>query len=560
MKRRVLLLLATALVAAIVVNGADHNDPNAVNAIFSDHKPSGADLYDMFGYPADDKTGGEKVVLALTFADAPATGKLDPDLLYRILVYPSPRPVRPSSWNQSVGSYLSFLKAVDQRFDTWSHAEVRVTTNGKGQAKLSFVGFPGGNFSAIVPENVAASAKAPKGDRILMYVGGRDDAFFNDLPGFFRSINYGPEFYKINVTDPNDMREFPIPKTLLLLEGNALFNDPPDPAEVNPQKWNLPKPPYTWKGNRYYKDAQGNYRFAYTGKDARAGMNVNAIILEIPLSYITKRPQSDRLVNVWGESWVLKAADKIEMISDRSGFIDKVGAWFSDMFSDEGGFDEKLEHYKRVDTDGLPFADAALSERHDDRQLGADNFILGPHFVNRFGHLGWGFGPSVTALGLPTCFDHSGVTVSTLRFYRNPLEAFPRVKKCFFQELNMPPGVNWNPKGLNIPLRTAAEIFIPNVNSIDMDTTGAWPFGRRFEDQVATRFLSIFLDHTKMCGSAKCNLETLGSQALWNSAPILPKAPPNPLYNDKPFLKNFPYMPPPWPTSGYSGYTGTGGK
>ena len=27
-----------------------------------------------------------------------------------------------------------------------------------------------------------------------------------------------------------------------------------------------------------------------------------------------------------------------------------------------------------------------------------------------------------------------------------------------------------------------------------MDTTGTWPFGRRLEDQVATRFLSVFLD------------------------------------------------------------------
>jgi len=170
--------------------------------------------------------------------------------------------------------------------------------------------------------------------------------------------------------------------------------------------------------------------------------------------------------------------------------------------------------------------------------------------VNRFGHLGWGFAPSITALGVPTCFDHRGVTVSTIKFYDNPLHAFPHVKKCFFQELNMPPGVNWNPKRLNIPLRRAADIFIPNVNAIDMDTNGSWPFGRRWEDQVATRFLSIFLDHTQMCGGVKCNLETLGTQAVWNSLKIEPKTPPNPLYNDKPFLKNFPYMAEPWPQQG----------
>ena len=35
-------------------------------------------------------------------------------------------------------------------------------------------------------------------------------------------------------------------------------------------------------------------------------MNVNAIILEIPLAFITKSPEQDRIVNTWGESWVLK--------------------------------------------------------------------------------------------------------------------------------------------------------------------------------------------------------------------------------------------------------------
>ena len=36
---------------------ADHNDPNAVNSIFSDIDVSAADLYDIFGFPGDDRTG-----------------------------------------------------------------------------------------------------------------------------------------------------------------------------------------------------------------------------------------------------------------------------------------------------------------------------------------------------------------------------------------------------------------------------------------------------------------------------------------------------------------------
>jgi hypothetical protein len=66
---------------------ADHNDPNAVNCIFSDIDVSAADVYDMFGYPSDDLSHGEKVVIALTFASTP-----DTDLLYRLRLGPHPRP------------------------------------------------------------------------------------------------------------------------------------------------------------------------------------------------------------------------------------------------------------------------------------------------------------------------------------------------------------------------------------------------------------------------------------------------------------------------------------
>ena len=36
---------------------ADHNDPNAVNSIFSDVDVSAADLYDIFGFPSADTSG-----------------------------------------------------------------------------------------------------------------------------------------------------------------------------------------------------------------------------------------------------------------------------------------------------------------------------------------------------------------------------------------------------------------------------------------------------------------------------------------------------------------------
>jgi hypothetical protein len=122
------------------------------------------------------------------------------------------------------------------------------------------------------------------------------------------------------------------------------------------------------------------------------------------------------------------------------------------------------------------------------------------------------------------------------------------VKKVLFQALNMPDS-SWNKKGLDIPLRRPFEIFVPNVCALDLDTTGTWPFGRRLEDQVATRFLAMFLDMDAEFNGKKYNLETLSDQALWDAAPIEPKTPPNPLNNDKEFLRDFPYLADPWDTS-----------
>lgn len=535
-------LLAFALIAtlfAVAAFAADHNDPNAVNSIFADIAENPADLYDMFGWPADDRSDGDKVVLALTFASIPRTGVFDTDMLYRIRIDADPRVGRPlgSESEHTLKALLRYAKATTKKYKIKGGQEIRVTVDAQQQAHVDFIGFPGGDFAETLALNRVHTVRSPGGHELELYLGGRDDAFFNDLPGFFRSINYAPQFYDVPHAQ-SDRRELPIPKTLLELEGNDLFNfDPAMPRHGQGVKKPMPPPPYTWSGDAYKKDANGNFRFVYSGKDAQAGIDINAIIVELPLAFITPRPQRDRIVSAWGESWVLRAASKIEIIPDDSK--QGLGSWFSRTFGG-GAHQKQLKRYKLVDTDGLPFADAALSERWDERQLGARNLPLARRFVIRFGHLGWGFAPSISALGLGSCFDHGDVEVPVHRTYKLAVEAFPRVKRCFFQELNMPDD-SWNPKGLDIPLRRPFEVFIPNVNAIDMDTNGSWPFGRRLEDQVATRFLSIFLDQADGCGGP-CTLETLGQQSLWDAAPIEPKTPPNPLHNDKPFLSEFPYL------------------
>ena len=520
---------------------ADHNDPNAVNSIFSDIDMSAADVFDMFGFPSDDTTDGEKVVIALTFADVPETGVFDTDMLYKIQVAAHPRVTRPSSEDRSLEALLRYFDAVKDKYLVELQAsEIRVTFDQANQARIDFKDFPGGTFSTVIGTNEVLNIETPAGYSIKAFVGGRDDAFFNDLPGFFRSINYAPQFYHV----PHAMteaRELPIPKTILELEGNDLFNfDPKNPDHGYSVKKELPPGPWSWNGDQFLKDEDGNFRFVYSGVDAQAGENVNALIFEIPLGFITDSPDTDRIVSTWGESWVLKAAHKVETIPDRLFWLEHPWALI-----DAIKLDEEMKKYKLVDTVGQPFADAGLSEREDKRQVGANNFWLAPHFIKRLAHLGWGFGPSISALGLHTSFDHDNSPVSVHKTYATPIAAFPRCKKLLFQELNMP-NDKWNKKGLDIPLRRPFEIFVPNVCAIDLDTTGSWPFGRRLEDQVATRFLSMFLDMEAELNGKKYHVETLSDQSLWDQAPIVPKTPPNPLKNDKEFLEYFPYLADPW--------------
>jgi hypothetical protein len=524
---------------------ADHNDPNAVNSIFSDIDYSAADLYDIFGFPTNE---GRSAFLALTFASTPRAGELDVDMLYRLLVTSHPRVAFPQQDDVNLESILHFFDAVkDKYLGELKTCEIRVTVQPDQRATVKFLGFPCGDFSTAVGLNKVVPIQTPDGQTIQAFIGGRDDAFFNDLTGFFRSINYAPQFYHVPHT-MTEARELPIPKTFLELEGNDLFNFRPDfptwgffQRDGTTPKLDLPPGPWEWKGDKFKKDAEGNYRFVYDGSDCRAGQNCNAIIMELPHSFITSDTANNRVVNAWGESWVLKAAHKVQSIPDETSWLDHPlkAIWEKEQ-------DDELRKYKLVDTDGQAFADAALSEREDNRQLGANNFILGPHFIKRLGHLGWGFGPSISALGLQTSFDHDNSPVSVYRTYDTAIAAFSRVKKTLFQRLNMPDD-SWNPKGLNIPLRCPFEIFVPNVCAIDMDTTGTWPFGRRLEDQVATRFLAMFLDMTAELNGKKYHLDMLGDPALWAAVPIVPKTPPNPLKNDKEFLPDFPYLAEPWP-------------
>ncbi|HWN99189.1 MAG TPA: hypothetical protein VNS63_07965, partial [Blastocatellia bacterium] len=130
---------------------ADHNDPNAVNSIFSDIDVSAADLYDLFGFPSDDTDGGEKVVIALTFAAIPDAGVFDTDMLYRIQISAEPRVARPAKDDHSLKALLRYFDTLkDKYLGPLKSSEIRVTVDQANRATIKFIDFPGGGFSAVV--------------------------------------------------------------------------------------------------------------------------------------------------------------------------------------------------------------------------------------------------------------------------------------------------------------------------------------------------------------------------------------------------------------------------
>ncbi len=167
------LLLGSAMFSCLFLQGvgyaADHNDPNAINSIFADIPVSAADLYDMFGFPSDDKTGGEKVVVALTFASVPKTGVFDTDMLYKINFDPDPRT---GSALSEESSLAAMLKAIANKYLELKPSEVKVTFSKKNQAKVDFINFPGGDFSKVLETNQAAAIESPDGFAIKAFFGG----------------------------------------------------------------------------------------------------------------------------------------------------------------------------------------------------------------------------------------------------------------------------------------------------------------------------------------------------------------------------------------------------
>src|ERR1700740_3142441 len=161
---------------------ADHNDPNAVNSIFSDVDVSAADLYDMFGFPSDNSEGGEKVVIALTFASVPEAGVLDNDMLYRVQLHAAPRVVQPA-WNDfSLDNLTQYFEAVkDKYLGELNPCEIRGSGEETQKAKVEFKRFREADFSFTVATNERVTFTTSGGRLIQVFVCGVGGALFYAL-------------------------------------------------------------------------------------------------------------------------------------------------------------------------------------------------------------------------------------------------------------------------------------------------------------------------------------------------------------------------------------------
>src|SRR5438067_109299 len=151
--RAILCFLPVLLLLCPVAFSADHNDPNAINSIFADIDANAADLYDLYGFPSDDATGGEKVVIALTFASVPGTGIFDADLLYRILISPDPRIAPPMKGGADLDGILKYFNSIKDKYLGLKPSQVRVTVGQGNRAKVELLGFPSGNFTQAIDIN-----------------------------------------------------------------------------------------------------------------------------------------------------------------------------------------------------------------------------------------------------------------------------------------------------------------------------------------------------------------------------------------------------------------------
>ncbi len=261
---------------------------------------------------------------------------------------------------------------------------------------------------------------------------------------------------------------------------------------------------------------------------------------------------------------------------------------------------------KKVDVLGIPFGDTVLNEMRTDRNLGANNLVLQDDFILRFTYLAESFSGDLENMGFQSCYLPQGVDKGDYRDYQSggrlfKLGSSKRIaidfwssRYCFLQTVRLPEDVKWktprsDAAGIRMP--RVISLFLPNVMTVDLDTTGTWPFGHRPNDQIGGRFNALFLKMGSNPGDCsgqrnlerarknrekisteglkdmeKCHLESLGRPSAANkrfhayknpNAPAFPINPTSHHFKDKDGYdldlpeEDFPFLLPPNEGPGY---------
>lgn len=480
--KKILLVLMTTFSAF----ATDHNEPDSVNAIFSNVEPSSADVYGLFGYPVERPDGGQNLVVILTYSPEPGTGSFEPKVMHELSIATEKR-------GAVAPTIEDLIKSIKQPHPATIRVSYR-NSNGKSKAFLQFKGFQFTDSVESIEVGPSQKLIYPYGYSrpIKVSVGGFDDPFFTDLNGFFNSIHYKPYLlqpYKRPKKTPKKGHEFSWLKSLLVLN--------PEGSSESPFKEPLES--------------------VYAARDDRGFYNVNAIVLEIPYHYITSDQSSERLVRLWGAGYQRKGATAL--IESRPDF--------------------NTSHYDLADTLGVPFVDTVIGRRADSFNKGYDNKSLAKTQSLVFNELVRQFGRSIQAMGYTPCVEPEDVA----KLPELLLQLSGVATHCFLQRVDMG-GINWKTSRTDKagvePPRTI-QLFLPNALRVDMDTNGTWPFGRRLEDQVASRFTALFLEMGGQCGNHRCNLDSFQHSDMDRfGGPI------NPAQNDRKFAAKFPYLGKAW--------------
>ena len=372
---------------------ADHNDPNAVNSHLLRHRRQRRRPLRHVRLPERRPSDGERVVIALTFAvGAGRRASSTPTCSTASRSRPAAAArVRPDRRRRaSTRSSSTSTRSRTSTSASCNAAEVRVTVDAgrQGDGAISS-SFPGGDFSArSTDQQVDHDAGAGRQrDPASSSAGATTPSSTTCRASSARSTTRRSS--TTSRTPGRTLRELKIPKTLLELEGNHLFNfDPEHPApgpggEARPARRG--RSPGTGDGST--RTPTATTASSTAARMPRPAGTSTRSSCEMPLRYLTHAARAAIASSTRGA----RAGCSRRRTRSRRSPTTRCGSSTRGRCCDAVRLDDELKRTSSSTPSASRSPTPALNEREDNRQLGANNFWLAPDFVRRLAHLGLGF-------------------------------------------------------------------------------------------------------------------------------------------------------------------------